>query len=373
MLYRHKTPVKMKRQMMKTNSSAQRNHARFSSKAKSSTAKQSGVALIFVLLIVAVLAGLAATMTERMSRQFYRATNLIDHQQAYWYAIGVEALAKAGLEQTFEQDDETVNLNQAWAIRDRQYPLDRGVAKGSMLDAQACFNINALASVEAPDNPSDRPYLVEVLQFMLEESGADSYEAEQGADSAWEFVDSNDRVDSQSGVESSSYEGMSPAYQAPNSIMVDKSELRAVMGVSAPVMQRLMPAVCALPTSELQINVNTLMPEQAVVLQALYQPSLSLEDAQTLIEDRPYDGWGSVEEFTAEPQISGISPEIQSKAENYLSVTSQYFELDVAIMVEASRVRLRSLMYTADKEEIQVIRRRLGGIRERVSNRQTEQ
>lgn len=335
--------------------------------------KQQGVALIFVLLIVAVLAAIAATMTERMSQQFHRASHLLDHQQAYWYAIGVESLAKVGLEQTFDQNDDVINLSQSWAIRDRQYPLENGIAKGSMFDAQACFNLNALASVEAPSNPSDRPYLVEVLQSLLEESGAETYQAEQAADSTWEFIDSNDRVDSQSGVESSEYEGLTPAYQAPNSFLVDSSELRAVSGVSGDVMKRLSQVLCSLPQDTLQINVNTLMPEQAILLQAMYQPDLSLEDAQTLIEDRPYDGWESVEAFTAEPQIASLASENKEEAASYLTVTSQYFELDVDIMVQESSVRLRSLMYTPDQDEIQIIRRRLGGIRERVSNRQTKQ
>lgn len=335
--------------------------------------RQRGVALIFILLIIAVLAGLAASMTERMSRQFHRATNLISHQQAYWYAIGVESLAQVGLSETFEQDSDTVNLSQAWAIDNQEYPLDYGVARGSMRDAQACFNLNALAGVSKPETPNERPYLVEVLQYMLEESGVDSYEAEQAADSAWEFVDSDDQTQSQSGVESSSYEALQPAYQAPNGLLVDKTELRAVMGVSAPAMQRLLPALCALPNTELSVNVNTLKPEQAIVLQALYQPDLSLDDARTLIEDRPYDGWDSIEAFSAEPQISSINAQVQSEAENYLTVDSQYFELDVDILVDESRVRLRSLMYTADKKDIQIISRQLGGVRERVSDSQTEQ
>lgn len=59
--------------------------------------RQRGVALIFVLLLVSVLVAMAATMTERMSTQFYRASHLLHHQQAYWYSMGLKHWLKRRL------------------------------------------------------------------------------------------------------------------------------------------------------------------------------------------------------------------------------------------------------------------------------------
>ncbi|MBD1576008.1 type II secretion system minor pseudopilin GspK [Vibrio sp. S11_S32] len=335
--------------------------------------KQQGVALIFVLLIVAVLVALAATMTERMSTQFYRASNLLNHQQAYWYSMGVEALAQVAIEETYKENSKVINLNQAWAMKDARYPLDNGDAIGSIRDMQACFNLNALNGLPVATNPSVRPYLLKVLAYMLEDAGIESYQAEVIADSAKEFVDSDDTVNTQSGVENNTYEGFKPAYSAPNGMIADGTELRAVNQVSAQAMRSLRGVVCAIPASKLMVNVNTIQPHQALLLSGLFQPGLSLSDAQKVIEDRPYDGWSSVQDFLAEPEISRVASNIQSQATPFLGVTSQYFELDAQITVDESRVRLRSLLYSSDNKTTQIIRRRFGGISERVSDNKTEQ
>ncbi len=334
---------------------------------------QQGVALIFVLLIVAVLVALAATMTERMSTQFYRASNLLNHQQAYWYSMGVEALAQVAIEETYKENSDVVNLSQAWAMKDAHYPLDNGEAIGSIRDMQSCFNLNALSGLPVSSNPSERPYLVKVLAYMLEDAGIESYQAEVIADSAKEFVDSNDTVNTPSGVENSTYEGFKPAYSAPNGMIADGTEFRAINQVSAQAMNAVKRVTCAIPTSTLAVNVNTIKPEQALLLAGLFQPNLSLDDAKKIIDGRPYDGWSSVQDFLAEPEISRVAANIQSEATPYLVVTSKYFELDAQIKVDKSRVRLRSLLYSADNKTTQIIRRRFGGISERVSDNQTEQ
>ncbi len=84
------------------------------------------------------------------------------------------------------------------------------------------------------------------------------------------------------------------------------------------------------------------------------------------------DGWGSVDAFLAESQIAASDEAVIEAAKGYLAVDSQYFELDVEVLVEQARVRNRSLLYSDDKQTATVIRRRFGGISERVSDRSAE-
>ncbi|OEF29446.1 type II secretion system minor pseudopilin GspK [Vibrio rumoiensis] len=335
--------------------------------------RQKGVALIFVLMLVGVLVGIAATMTERMSTQFYRASNLLHHQQAYWYGVGVEALAQVAIEETYKENDDNINLSQAWALQGTNYPLDNGEAVGSIYDKQACFNVNALTGLPNTNNNGQRPYLLKVLAYMLQEEGIDNYQAEVIADSIKEYVDSDEQVTTQSGVESATYEGFKPPYDAPNTMIADASELRAVNQVTGPAMKVLNNVACAIPSADLLINVNTLEPRQALLLAGLFQPALSLNDAEKLLENRPRDGWKDVDTFLNESEISGISPDIKAQASPFLAVTSQYFELDAQVKVEDSRVRLRSLIYSSDNKTTEIIRRRFGGISERVSDNKAEQ
>ena len=89
-------------------------------------------------------------------------------------------------------------------------------------------------------------------------------------------------------------------------------------------------------------------------------------------KNRPFDGWSSVDNFLAEAQIAAVDSAIRDEAKAYLAVDSQYFELDAQVKVDESRVRVRSLFYSNEQETATVIRRRFGGISERVSDRSAE-
>ncbi|MDB1122496.1 type II secretion system minor pseudopilin GspK [Vibrio algarum] len=333
--------------------------------------KSAGAALIVVLLILAVMVSIAATMTERLFVNYTRVESRISHQQAFWYSIGIEALAKYGIQQSYE-DGDTINMSQPWALKEQVFPLDYGVASGKIVDKQACFNINALGKEKQQANSTSKPYLVSVWQAILEELEVENYQAEVIADSTWEFLDSDTTSTTDYGVEDSTYEALLPAYITPNGMIADSTELRAVHQMNAVVMEKIRPVVCALPWDDWRLNVNTVDENGAVILVAMFSPALSLGDATALIENRPYDGWASVEDFLAERQIATIVATTRDKAEGFLTIDSQYFELDAQVIVNESRVRIRSLLFSKDRKDVSVIRRRFGGVIERVSDGSTE-
>ncbi|HIF9057828.1 TPA: type II secretion system minor pseudopilin GspK [Photobacterium damselae] len=332
--------------------------------------KQQGVALIVVLLLVTLMSLIASQMTERLQKNFYRVESQILHQQTYWYGFGIEALAKVAIEQSLK-DSDTATLNQPWATKDRTYPLDNGDVTGTIIDRQACFNLNALAKVKSTTD-GKKPYLVGVLQTLLEDSGVESYAAETIADSSWEFVDSDDAVQSATGAEDSTYAGLSPAYLPPDSLLANVTEFRAVNGVTAKIYNEVSPLLCALPTTEFKLNVNTLDKRDAPLLAAMFAPNLSVSDAEKLIADRPYNGWDKVEDFLAESVIKSVSQDTVKKAKAHLDVTSHYFQLDAEINVDRMRMRLVSLLKRDDKNKVTVVRRQYGGIRERISDDKAE-
>ncbi len=338
---------------------------------KSHRSSQRGVALIVILLLLAIMVSIAGTMSERMFVQFQRAHHQINYQQAYWYAMGAEGLAIVAIEQSYK-DSDTINQSQVWALKEQTYPLDYGQLTGRIVDKQACFNINVLNRLEADSDGNSKPYLVQVWQALLEELEVDSYQAEVIADSTREYIDSDDGVQSSYGVEDSYYESMSPSYMTASGLLADSSELRAVQQMNGDVMVKIEPYVCALPTDDWRLNVNTLEPKQAALLAAMFSPGLSESNARTVLEDRPFDGWGTIDEFLSESQIASIESSVKEQAKGYLTVDSQYFELDVQILVEEARVRIRSLFYSDNRETATVVRRRFGGISERVSDRSTE-
>nr|WP_086938387.1 type II secretion system minor pseudopilin GspK [Thaumasiovibrio occultus] len=334
--------------------------------------QQRGIALILVLGVLSIMMTITMSMGQRLNLIFYRTENQLFSQQSYWYALSVEELARVAIKQSID-DGDVVNLSQVWATPDQRYPLDDGVAVGQVYDYQACFNINALSSVVPDGNEPQRPALVRSFQVMLQEQGVDSFEAEVIADSTWEFVNPSTSVQSAFGEGDSSYEGRSPAYLPPNGWLADKTELRAVAGMTAEIYNDISHLVCALPTDGLQINVNTLYPSQAAVLVGVLQPSLSLGDAQKLIEGRPYDGWQSVESFFAEPELGQLPQEERERLAALLTVSSSFFQLDAEVEVDRNRLRVASLLYRDGEDNIKVVRRRFGGFSERISDGETEQ
>ncbi len=334
-------------------------------------AKQQGAALIVIMLVLAAMVSIAATMSERLFVNFTRAENRLNHQQAYWYSLGVEALAEYAIEESYSEGD-SINLSQPWALKEQVFPLDYGEASGKIRDMQSCFNVNALSNIQQNSGTNAKPYLVTVFKTILDELDVDSYQADVIADSTWEYLDSDDNVTSSFGVEDSTYEALSPAYLAANGMLADSSEMRSIYQMDNKVMRAIEPIICAIPSDDWRLNVNTIDKKGATILAALFSPQLSVSKAESIVDNRPFDGWSSVDDFLAEAEIASIDKVTKDKAKGYLSTDSQFFELDAQIIVNESRVRVRSLLFSTDRKDAAVVRRRFGGISERVSDRSTE-
>ncbi len=333
---------------------------------------QKGVALLVVLLMMALMTTIAATMTNRLFINANRLESQLHYQQSYWYAMSVEALASYAIKESFE-DGDTVTLSQSWAVRDQIYPLDGGQAHGNIYDRQACFNVNAFRDIKVVQNGTT-PVLVTALQQLIESQGIDSYEAEVAAASTWEYIDTDDNVQSTVGVEDGEYLARRMPHVAPNSYIADISEWRAVNAVSQNMYEKVSPFLCAIPTNNLLINVNTLSEDDGPILAALFHPMLTVDQAKQLIESRdPIDGWKDVESFMSDTILAGVSKEIKDKVKTYLDVRSLFFQLDTEIKYNSMSLRMRALLQRDKDGTVTVVRRRFGGVSERDPDNKTEQ
>ena len=78
--------------------------------------KQSGVALLVVLLVVALVSIIATEMGGRLQLQVKRAANIKDSNQAYWYAMGAEEYAQIAINRLAEEADGVIHKNRFKAI-----------------------------------------------------------------------------------------------------------------------------------------------------------------------------------------------------------------------------------------------------------------
>ena len=96
-------------------------------------------ALIIVLFVVALAASLAVKMNARLMVEVQRSSNLVLQQQARWYAMAGEALAKQLLIEVKKQDKDRIDLSQKWAVETPPYPVEDGTVAGKIIDLQAWF------------------------------------------------------------------------------------------------------------------------------------------------------------------------------------------------------------------------------------------
>lgn len=114
--------------------------------------KQTGIALITVLLIV-FLASIAATSLAALQQMAIRRTSILQHQQqARLYALGAEQWAILALGRD-RQQNEIDHLGEAWASLPSILPIQEGNLSLRIRDLQGCFNLNNLRQVAVGTTP----------------------------------------------------------------------------------------------------------------------------------------------------------------------------------------------------------------------------
>ncbi|EQV43875.1 type II secretion system protein L [Escherichia coli KOEGE 32 (66a)] len=260
-----------------------------------------GMALVVVLVLLAVMMLVTITLSGRMQQQLGRTRSQQEYQQALWYSASAESLALSALSLSLK-NEKRVHLAQPWASGPRFFPLPQGQIAVTLRDAQACFNLNALAQ----PTTASRPLAVQQLIALISRLDVPAYRAELIAESLWEFIDEDRSVQTRLGREDSEYLARSVPFYAANQPLADISEMRVVQGMDAGLYQKLKPLVCALPMARQQININTLDVTQSVILEALFDPWLSPVQARALLQQRPAKGWEDVDQFLAQPLLADV-------------------------------------------------------------------
>ncbi|KHM50483.1 general secretion pathway protein GspK [Pseudoalteromonas distincta] len=320
-----------------------------------------GAALVIVLFIVALAAILAVEMSANLMVQVQKSTNLQGHQQAKWYAYGAEELAIKGLMQSKKDDADKTTLDQVWATQgDASYPVDNGTLSGKITDLQACLNLNALAIAPEENSASKTNPAHKALFALLEnieDLPADESE-ETMADSVFDWLDENS-ITYRSGAEEDEYLSRDFPYMTANSLFASTSELRLVKGFNPLVMEKVLPYVCVIPGSTLlSINVNTLLPEQALILSALIE-SLSLSGAEAVLGARPQTGFDTIDEFFEQVKQQGGTNTDSIKS--LFSIKSEYFKLQTQANFVDLRFSMTTLLHAKDGD-VTILARKFGGV-----------
>lgn len=339
--------------------------------------KQRGVALIMVLLVVALVTVLAVQLSKRLQMNVIRTMNYQQSEQAYWYWLSAEEIARQLLQLQVGDSNGVIHQGQVWYLQteeERVYPLEGGgMANVGIKDLHSCFNLNALKA----ESLSTEQLMRRKVQFRMLLQAAvrdmDDYKADVIVESVADWLDGDEQMASSYGAERADYESLSVPYQAANDYFVHESELRLVRGVTQPIYQALKPFVCVIPNSNRsEFNINTV--EHGEVLHAMTLGGLTVDGGTTAIENRPDNGYESIEEarnssilaqagqqqinpnFGGAPRPNGVTAESLGGMFDDLVVKSNYFELDTQVKFGEMELRGQSKLYVAEDESVVLLR-----------------
>ena len=321
---------------------------------------ENGAALLTVLLIVAVMAVISAAAIERltMATRLAQSSNAMD--QARQFQLAAEALALRRINTLIAGSRSQVTMEGGWLERPFILPLpDGGSAELRLSDSGNCFNLNSLVADSTVGGSAQRPLAIEQFMALMLALGISREEAARIAGSAGDWIDADQNMTS-GGAEDAAYANANPPYRTGDHSLTDASELRAMAGVTPAHWSRLAPWLCALPTSDLSpINANTLLPEQAPLVQMLLPGKVDSARARAHIASRPANGYGRIERFWQGATSDGTPP--AGDVASQVKLTTRWFRLRTRITVGNTAVTLSSLVDAGNGElPAHIVRRAWG-------------
>ena len=316
--------------------------------------QQSGVALLAALILMLAVVMVLGNIFYRHQIDITQASASVHTDQALLLAMSGESWSRQLLSDS--EDDRSVDsFDEDWAQTMPMLPVDGGLITGCISDLQGRININSFTNYSArslQDEFDSETGLAPVwLRFLSQlDLLVDPSRVAQIVD--WLDADSN--LINSWGAEQADYDGLLSPRVPANSMITDVSELAAIKGYQVAEVQLLAPWLSALPR-QTAININT---ASRPLISALIG-TLSQDIVELMMEERPF---ASVNEFYQfiERNASLTLPEAEKRWPGTLiSITSDYFELYLEVILGEARIEVRSIMDRLKRNEPVIIARQL--------------
>jgi general secretion pathway protein K len=325
--------------------------------------REEGAALLSVLLLVAVMSVLAATLLERVSLATSLAANGAANAQARAFARAAEAIASVQIADLIARDSSQTILLGGWQGAPRALPVPGGAGTARVVDGGNCFNLNSVVTGMPGPTPADtvltaNPVAVQQFVTLAVSVGIGPGDAARVASGLTDWVDT-DSIPAPLGGEDAAYAGRDVAMLPANRFVSDISELRVISGMNPEIYERLKPWICALPVAGLSpINVNTLTPTQAPLLAMLFDGRLPVEAARSVIAQRPADGYGSPVRFwETNAALNALDPSDAVRGQP--QVKSRWFRMEVQLELAGAELR-ETALFDAQADPVKLVRRSWG-------------
>lgn len=283
-------------------------------------AKQSGAAIIMVLLIVALATSLAAYMSEQQSLWQRQVESQFSHVQARRLGIAGIDWSRAVLGEDARRANDIDHEQELWAMQLPALPVEGGEVIGIIKDRQGLFNLNNLARNNVRSQPDIEQFqrLLEILRLPTELAS-----------------DVADFILPQNDTENVYYLGLAHPYRASKQQLTELGELALIRGFDKKTIVILQDFVTVLPDFT-PINVNFASPE---VLAAVLK-NMTLADARMMVQQRKGNPFKTVQDFSGRLPKGNISIPANS-----ISVTSNYFLVTGRANLGEAQVTTQALLH----------------------------
>ncbi|MET6677174.1 type II secretion system minor pseudopilin GspK [Citrobacter amalonaticus] len=321
--------------------------------------KERGVALLVVLILLVMMSALAAKISQQFCRHLQKTHYQVSQQTLRWAIARQQKVLENVLQKAASAESAGLSPVGDWA-----QPLethgDNYTVVSQVEDARTCFNVNSLLAVDAAPAPTDgsalpeKPVREQIFEQLLVDSGVGTLAAEEIDQQLLDYLDA-DNVTVKEGQEADAWANVTPARGPANQMMRTLSEIKLLPAFPQSAWSKASTLLCALPDTDGTVDVNTLTPEQAPLLAAVFTGVLTKDDAARLIDSRPEEGWESLDAFSKVlesnyPQTKAILAQVQDR----VAVNSRYFRVNTTGNTDDLTLRVVSQLHV-DSEAGKVV------------------
>jgi len=324
-----------------------------------SHSKQEGGVLVLVLLVVALILSIGVQSVDKIHFSFNQVVKSLKDDQSYWYALGLESAATNFLIKRNIEKQSSKPL-----MLDNEVPFIRlgvkgAVIEGSLKDLSACFNLNSLVRF---DDNGDRLVInnqgLILYRNLLLSLEVDNFLLENLIYGLLDWIDSDNSSINMYGAEDDFYTRLDRPYWTANQLLNNELELANIKNYNTDILKKILPFVCVLPESGISsININTIPKNKPEILMMLFGKNLPRESALQVLNDRPSEGYLTIEEFVSHPALEEL---IESgSVKSYLALNSNYYLLNSKIISNNHTFIMNSSLKLLDSGQVKVFKREL--------------
>lgn len=306
--------------------------------------KQKGIALIQVIIVVALVSVIAASLQFKQKLSSQKLSYNYQFLQLQQVTVGLEDFAKEMLwldSQNTELDVDTEDPINAW-----QFPLEEpqevGYLAGAFFNYQieelsGRFNVNLLSmNGQARDRDINKKLMLNMLTLLAIEDLDNSAFVEE----LYEWFDPNSSAQFR-------YSGLTPSYLPGATSMADLSELLLLESINKKHLEKLRPFLSARPVGS-KLNINYAPREILFTL----TPNITAEMVDEILNKRSSGGITNLEELAQLASFEPIKEEFDELLKLDLwGLKSDYFEFVVAVEFNGLQAKMFSTIERYTKED----------------------